>query len=83
MRALDLEGQEPPKPAASPYIPAMPVPGQAEPPPEATPGNVPGLEAALAEPASVTPAANETGPGAEAPAAPPAATTHPEGTGTT
>ncbi len=48
-----------PRPALVPPVAARPVPGPAGPPPEATPENVPGLEAALAEP-----------PGAEEPAAP-------------
>ncbi len=38
------------KPALVPPVPAAPVPGPAGPPPPATPENVPGLEAALAEP---------------------------------
>lgn len=79
VRALDLEGDGQPKPPAAPaapYVPAMPVPGKAEPPPEATPDNVPGLEAALAEPAAPPEPAAEA-----APTAPPEAT-QPPGTGT-
>jgi sec-independent protein translocase protein TatB len=38
------------KPALVPPVPAAPVPGPAGPPPPATTENVPGLEAALAEP---------------------------------
>jgi sec-independent protein translocase protein TatB len=40
---------KPAKPALVPPVPARPVPGAAGPPPQATPENVPGLEAALAE----------------------------------
>ncbi len=39
-----------PKPALVPPVAARPVPGPAGPPPPATQENVPGLEAALAEP---------------------------------
>lgn len=39
-----------PKPALVPPIAARPIPGPAGPPPAATKENVPGLEAALAEP---------------------------------
>jgi sec-independent protein translocase protein TatB len=39
-----------PKPALVPPVPNAPVPGPAGPPPAATAENVPGLEAALAEP---------------------------------
>ncbi len=38
------------KPALVPPVAARPIPGPAGPPPAATPDNVPGLEAALAEP---------------------------------
>jgi sec-independent protein translocase protein TatB len=38
------------RPALVPPVPAAPVPGPAGPPPEASAENVPGLEAALAEP---------------------------------
>lgn len=38
------------RPSLVPPVPAMPVPGQAGPPPVATAQNVPGLEAALVEP---------------------------------
>lgn len=48
-----------PRPALVPPVAARPVPGPAGPPPPATSDNVPGLEAALAEP-----------PGPEDPAAP-------------
>jgi len=44
------------KPALVPPISALPVPGPAGPPPAATPENVPGLEAALAEPPAPAPA---------------------------
>jgi sec-independent protein translocase protein TatB len=46
------------RPALVPPVPASPpVPGPAGPPPPATPDNVPGLEAALAEPPGAEPAA--------------------------
>jgi len=51
--------QKPARPALVPPVPAQPVPGPAGPPPVATAENVPGLDAALAEPA-----------GGEAPARP-------------
>jgi sec-independent protein translocase protein TatB len=60
---LDVEGR--PKPTLVPpvpVIPAMPVPGQAEPPPQATPENVPGLEAAQAESDPATPAPDQAAP---------------------
>jgi sec-independent protein translocase protein TatB len=41
--------EKPAKPALVPPVAARPVPGPAGPPPEATPENVPGLEAALVE----------------------------------
>lgn len=44
-----------PKPALVPPVAAQPVPGPAGPPPPATKDNVPGLEAALAEPAPDAP----------------------------
>jgi sec-independent protein translocase protein TatB len=44
------------RPALVPPVPAAPVPGPAGPPPPATSENVPGLEAALAEPPDATPA---------------------------
>jgi sec-independent protein translocase protein TatB len=69
--------EEKPKPALVPPVPARPVPGPSGPPPAATAENVPGLEAALAEPITVAeeystppqPAASAEPP---APAAPPA-----------
>jgi sec-independent protein translocase protein TatB len=42
--------KRPARPALVPPVPAQPVPGPAGPPPVATAENVPGLEAALAEP---------------------------------
>lgn len=45
-----------PKPSLVPPVPAAPVPGPAGPPPAATAENVPGLEAALAEPGEPAPA---------------------------
>lgn len=56
-----------PKPALVPPVAAQPVPGPAGPPPGATAENVPGLEAALAEPAP--PPAPETSPAGAPPAA--------------
>ena len=44
---------EKPKPALVPPVPARPIPGPSGPPPAATAENVPGLEAALAEPITV------------------------------
>jgi sec-independent protein translocase protein TatB len=71
----DLLRDEPkiaPRPALVPPVPAA-VPGPAGPPPTATTGNVPGLEAALAEPAaSAAPdAGGAAAPPAPAPPAPP------------
>jgi sec-independent protein translocase protein TatB len=43
------------RPALVPPVPAGPVPGPSGPPPPATPDNVPGLEAALAEPPGAEP----------------------------
>lgn len=43
------------KPALVPPVPAAPIPGPAGPPPAATAENVPGLEAALAEPLAEPP----------------------------
>ncbi len=60
----------PAKPALVPPVAARPVPGPAGPPPEATPENVPGLEAALVEPAPAppsTPAEDYSQPGPPAP----------------
>ncbi len=82
VRALDLEGLGEPKPSKVPPMPAMPVPGKAEEPPEATPENVPGLEAALAEPSPAPGLAEEGKAAAEAAPAEPPATTQPSGTGT-
>jgi sec-independent protein translocase protein TatB len=50
----EIYGQEkrPARPALVPPVPAQPVPGPAGPPPVATAENVPGLDAALAEPAA-------------------------------
>lgn len=42
--------QKPARPALVPPVPMQPVPGPAGPPPAATAENVPGLDAALAEP---------------------------------
>ncbi len=64
------------KPALVPPVPSSQMPGPAGPPPEATAENVPGLEAALAEPGESTaaePPALAEPPGAE-PSAPQAAT---------
>jgi sec-independent protein translocase protein TatB len=47
----EIYSDDKPKPALVPPIAARPVPGPAGPPPVATVENVPGLEAALAEPA--------------------------------
>ena len=44
--------QKPGRPALVPPVPVQPVPGPAGPPPVATAENVPGLDAALAEPAA-------------------------------
>ncbi len=44
--------QKPARPALVPPVPMQPVPGPAGPPPAATAENVPGLDAALAEPAA-------------------------------
>lgn len=51
-----------PKPALVPPVAAQPVPGPAGPPPSATVENVPGLEAALAEPAAAPAPAPEPPP---------------------
>jgi len=59
----------PAKPALVPPVAARPIPGPAGPPPPATTENVPGLEAALAEPFA--------GEEASAPAAPPPVPTPP------
>ncbi len=62
--------QKPARPALVPPVPMQPVPGPAGPPPSATAENVPGLDAALAEPGA--PAA--TPPPADAPAPRPSPT---------
>jgi sec-independent protein translocase protein TatB len=49
---IDLDDRRAPRPALVSPVPAAPVPGPAGPPPVATTENVPGLEAALAEPAA-------------------------------
>lgn len=70
----DLLRDEPkiaPRPALVPPVPAA-VPGPAGPPPTATTENVPGLEAALAEPAAPAAPAAPSADGAAAPLAPPA-----------
>lgn len=58
------------RPSSVPPVAAAKVPGPSGPPPPATPENVPGLEAALAEPDGAEPTVN-TKPAA--PAAPPQA----------
>jgi sec-independent protein translocase protein TatB len=60
------------RPALVPPVPAAPVPGPAGPPPEATAENVPGLEAALAEPPAepAAPAAGAVAAGDEGAKAP-------------
>ncbi len=62
------------RPALVPPVPTGPVPGPAGPPPPATSENVPGLEAALAEPPG-PPAAPEAQAAAAPPEPAPAATT--------
>jgi sec-independent protein translocase protein TatB len=49
------DGKKLARPALVPPVPAAPVPGPAGPPPAATSENVPGLEAALAEPPGAAP----------------------------
>jgi sec-independent protein translocase protein TatB len=49
-KEISLDGGRQTKPALVPPVPAQPVPGPAGPPPAATAQNVPGLEAALADP---------------------------------
>lgn len=65
------------RPALVPPVRAQPVPGPAGPPPPATAANVPGLEAALAEPAAPSladsPPLTEP-PADDAPGTPPATT---------
>ncbi len=57
------------RPSLVPPVPAAPVPGPAGPPPAATAENVPGLEAALAEPTPASPPASSatSGEGTKAP----------------
>ena len=49
LKEFSLE-DKPAKPALVAPVPARPIPGPAGPPPQATAENVPGLEAALAQP---------------------------------
>ena len=69
---------EKPKPALVPPVAARPIPGPAGPPPAATTENVPGLEAALAEP--VTVAEEYSAPAAAPPPAEPSPATAPPST---
>jgi sec-independent protein translocase protein TatB len=67
--------EDKPKPALVAPVAARPIPGPSGPPPAATAENVPGLEAALAEPLTVaeeysTPSAPAAAPEAAAPEAP-------------
>jgi sec-independent protein translocase protein TatB len=64
------------RPALVPPVPAQPVPGPAGPPPAATAENVPGLEAALAEPPAAA-APPDDPPLTEPPDDPPAGATPP------
>jgi sec-independent protein translocase protein TatB len=64
------DGKKISRPALVPPVPVGPVPGPAGPPPAATSENVPGLEAALAEP----PAEQGAPPASAAPASATAAT---------
>jgi sec-independent protein translocase protein TatB len=57
---LYADVKKPARPALVPPVPAQPVPGPAGPPPAATAENVPGLDAALAEPPGPEPRANPT-----------------------
>jgi sec-independent protein translocase protein TatB len=72
-RELTLDERKIAKPSLVAPVPAAPVPGPAGPPPPATAENVPGLEAALADPARESPppqeatAATLPGEGAKAP----------------
>ncbi len=72
---LTLEEQKP-RPSLVPPVPSMPVPSQAGPPPVAAADNVPGLEAALAEPAAPEPPPEREAP--PAPGAAPAAQATPD-----
>ena len=77
------EGKKASRPALVPPVPAAPIPGPSGPPPAATIENVPGLEAALAEPAADAPPAPPSGPVAAAPGpAPEPATAPPAAEGT-
>lgn len=49
-KEITLDDRKPSRPALVPPVATSPVPGPAGPPPPATKENVPGLEAALAEP---------------------------------
>lgn len=66
-----VDGKKPARRALVPPVPAQPVPGPAGPPPPASAENVPGLEAALAEPEAPAGAAPAD---ASPDAAPPATT---------
>ncbi|HEX9241664.1 MAG TPA: twin-arginine translocase TatA/TatE family subunit [Anaeromyxobacter sp.] len=57
------------RPALVPPVPAGPVPGPSGPPPTATAENVPGLEAALAQPPAAEPSAAAPPPAAAEPVA--------------
>jgi sec-independent protein translocase protein TatB len=54
-RELTLDERKAGRPSLVPPVPAAPVPGASGPPPAATAENVPGLEAALAEPSQPEP----------------------------
>jgi sec-independent protein translocase protein TatB len=69
-REISFDDRKGPRPALVPPVQAATVPGPAGPPPPATADNVPGLEAALAEPPPEPPA--ELEPLAEPPPEPPA-----------
>ncbi len=56
------DGKKVARPALVPPVPTGPVPGPAGPPPAATSENVPGLEAALAEPPGAEPPAPAAAP---------------------
>jgi sec-independent protein translocase protein TatB len=74
------EPKKPTRPALVAPVPAQPVPGPAGPPPAATAENVPGLDAALAEPLApaaepvAEPAAAEPSPAGASPPEPPRTT---------
>jgi len=65
-----LEDERKPRPSLVPPVPAGQAPAPPSPPPLATAGNVPGLEAALAEPGDAAPPAPGVPP-APAPERPP------------